>query len=78
MLSINNNSNFGTLYPNRKDKPVDSRLSRRERTGVAACSMLGVATSLAILAKTANTIVSIIPWIRKEFLVFIAVIVSCV
>lgn len=54
MLSINNNSNFGTLYPNRKDKPVDSRLSRRERTGVAACSMLGVATSLAILAKTAK------------------------
>ncbi len=55
ILSVNNNkTTFGTLYPNRKDRPVDSRLSRRERTGVAACSMLGVAASLAILAKTSK------------------------
>ena len=53
-LRINNHTNFETLYPNRKDRPVDTRLSRRERTGVAACSMLGVAGSLAILAKCAK------------------------
>jgi len=61
ILSSNNNTNFKTLYPNRKDKPVDSRLSRRERTGVAACSMLGVATALAILAKTSKTHYSLNP-----------------
>ena len=60
-LSVNTSSNrvttkqnFGTLYPNTKKKPVDSRLSKSERTGVAVSSMLGVAASLAILAKTAT------------------------
>lgn len=51
-MSLNiQKTSFGTLYPSRKDRPVDSKLSRAERTGVAATSMLGVAASLAILAK---------------------------
>ncbi len=60
-LSVNNNSkvitprqNFGTLYPTTKKKPVDSGLSKGERTGVALSSMLGVSAALAILAKTAT------------------------
>lgn len=61
ILCTNSNNNFGTLYPNRKDKPVDSRLSRRERTGVAACTMLGVGVSLAILAKTGKNKYSLNP-----------------
>ena len=62
-LIVNSNYNiphikeqgFGTLYPgDKKDKPVDSGLTRGERTGVAVSSGLGVATALAILAKTAT------------------------
>ncbi len=49
------NSNFGTLYPQgKKEKPVDAKLSGRERTGVAVSSAVGVAAALAILAKTAT------------------------
>ena len=54
-MSLNiQRTSFGTLYPTRKERPVDSKLSRTERTGVAAASMLGVAGALAILAKTAK------------------------
>ncbi len=46
---------FGSLYPtHKKEKLVDSGLSRSERTGVAVSSGLGVAAALAILAKTAT------------------------
>lgn len=52
--SVSNKTSFGTLYPTRKERPVDSKLSRTERTGVAAASALGVVGALAILAKTAK------------------------
>ncbi len=52
---ISANDNFGTLYPvPKKEKPVDAKLSKRERTGVAVSAGLGVAGAIALLAKTAT------------------------
>ena len=49
-LSVNNIS-FGTVYPNRKQNPVDSKLSRGQRSCIAASSMLGVGASLVLLSQ---------------------------
>ena len=52
---IHKNEHFGSLYPtHKKEKTVDSGLSRGQRTGVAVSSALGVSAALAILAKTAT------------------------
>jgi len=49
-LSVNKIS-FGTVYPNRKQNPVDSKLTMGQRTCIAASSMLGVGSSLVLLSQ---------------------------
>ena len=49
-----NKISFGAIYPTRNERPVDSQLTRGQRTCIAASSLLGVTASVAALSQMAK------------------------